>query len=142
MKSLLLFIALLSALTLSSSLSTSATSAANAPRKERALTKFNQPVQLMDKTLSGEYLFVHDDAAMARGDACTYIYKGQTENLNNLVVSFHCFPAQRAKAAYFSVRSVMTLVGTREISEFQFAGSTEAHVVPSSPHSAHIAITN
>lgn len=142
MKSLLLFIALLSVITLSSSLTPSVNSAANAPRRERALTKFNQPVQLMDKTLSGEYLFVHDEAAMARGEACTYVYKGQSENLNNLVVSFHCLPAQRTKAAYFSVRSVLTLAGIREISEFQFAGSTEAHVVPSSPHSAHVAIVN
>ena len=80
MKSFLLFIALLCAVTLSSSSAPSVTNAANAAKKERAVMKFNQPVKLMGVTLKGEYLFVHDDEAMARGEACTFVYKGRRRN--------------------------------------------------------------
>ena len=142
MKSLLLFIAILCVVTLSSSLSPSVSNAANAARKERAVIKFDQPVQLLGVTLKGEYLFVHNDAAMAAGEACTFVYRGQAENVKNLVISFHCTPAERAKAANFIVRSLITSPGHYEIREFQFAGSTEAHLVPSSQHVGHMTIAN
>lgn len=142
MKSLLLFIALLCAVTLSSSLTPSVSKAANSARTERAVVKFDQPVQLLSVTLKGEYLFVHNDEAMVRGEACTFIYKGQAENANNLVISFHCIPAERVKAANFTVRSSLTSSGINEIKEYQFAGSTEAHLVPLSPHAMHMTIAN
>jgi hypothetical protein len=72
----------------------------------------------------------------------TVVYKGQAENVNNLVISFHCIPAERATAAYFTVRSSPTLAGHYELREFQFAGSTEAHLVPSSQHTGHVTISN
>jgi hypothetical protein len=130
MKSFLLFIALLCAVTLSSSSAPSVTNAANAAKKERAVMTFNQPVKLMGVTLKGEYLFVHDDEAMARGEACTFVYKGNAEIPAKLVVSFHCVPAARAKVANFTVRTLLTSPGQYELSEFQFGGSSEAHVVP------------
>jgi hypothetical protein len=131
MKSFLLFIALLCAVTLSSSSTPSVTNAANAPKKERAVMTFNQPVKLMGVMLKpGEYLFVHDDAAMARGEACTFVYRGDAEIPNKLVISFHCTPAERAKVSGFTVRTLLASPGQYEISEFQFGGSTEAHLVP------------
>jgi hypothetical protein len=130
MKSFLLFIALLCAVTLSSGSAPSVANAANAAKKERAVMKFTQPVKLMGVTLMGEYLFVHDDEAMARGQACTFVYKGVAENPNKLVVSFHCTPAERTKVDNFTVRTMMTAPGQNELKEFQFAGSTEAHLVP------------
>jgi hypothetical protein len=130
MKSVLLFIALLCAVTLSSSLTPSAARAITMAKKDRAVMKFNEPVVLMGATLQGEYLFVHDDAAMARGEACTFVYKGNAEIQNKLVVSFHCTPAARARAAGFTVRTVTISPGLSEIREFQFAGMTEAHLVP------------
>ena len=130
MKSFLLFIALLCAVTLSSSSAPTVANAANAAKKERAVMKFTLPVTLMGKTLNGEYLFVHDDAAMARGEACTFVYKGGAEDANKLVVSFHCTPAERAKVASFTVRTMVASAGQNEVREFQFAGSTEAHLVP------------
>lgn len=130
MKSFLLFIALLCAVTLSSSSAPSVTNAANTVKKDRAVMTFTQPVKLMGVTLLGQYLFVHDDAAMARGEACTFVYRGVAESPDKLVVSFHCTPAERAKAASFTVRTVLTAPGQSELREFQFAGSTEAHLVP------------
>ena len=78
MKSLLLFVTLVCAVVLTS------TSFANdkspAARKQKATAQFNQPVVVQGVTLKGEYLFVHDDAAMARGEACTRIYKGNARS--------------------------------------------------------------
>jgi len=131
MKSLLLFIAILCAVTLSSSSTPSVTNAANPDKKERATMKFNQPVKLMGLTLkAGEYLFVHDDEAMARGEACTSVYKGNAEVPDKLVVAFHCTPVPRAKVASFTVRTLLTSPEQYEVREFQFAGSTESHLVP------------
>jgi hypothetical protein len=140
MKSSLLFIALLCALTLSSSLAPSVSNAANAAKKERAVMRFDKPVDLMGITLKGEYLFVHEDEAMARGEACTFVYKGNVEALDKLVVAFHCTPAARAKVGHFTVRTFLTPTGQDELREFQFAGSSEAHVVPVSQHAAHLNI--
>jgi hypothetical protein len=140
MKSFLLFIALLCAVALSSSSAISVTNAANAAKKERAVMKFDQPVKLMGVTLKGEYLFVHDDEAMARGEACTFVYKGFAEIPKKLVVSFHCTPAARGKVDNFTVRSLLTSPGQYELREFQFSGSTEAHLVPVTQHEAHVTI--
>jgi len=142
MKSFLLFFALLGALIVSSSLTLPGTSAADKAKKEQAVFTFNQPVKVMDVTLKGEYLFVHDDAAMARGEACTYIYKGLNANAPKLATSFHCVPALRDKAEYFIVRTELTSPGTYELKEFQFAGSTEAHMVPINLDMGHVHIAN
>jgi hypothetical protein len=130
MKSFLLFTALLCAVMLSTSSAPSVTNAANAARQERAVMKFNQPVKLMGLTLKGEYLIVHDDAAMARGEACTFVYKGVAEIPDKLVVAFHCTPVERARVANFTVRTLLSPSGENELREFQFAGSTESHLVP------------
>jgi len=140
MKSFLLFIALLFAVTLSSSSAPSVTNAANTTKKEQAAMNFDQPVELLGVTLKGEYLFVHDDQTMAHGQACTFVYKGLAEVPKNLVVSFHCLPAARGKVAHFTVRTVLTAPGQYELREFQFAGSTEAHLVPFSQPIAHLNI--
>ena len=138
MKSFLLFTALLCAVTLSSTLAPSVTTAANAAKKERAVTFFSEPVTLMGVTLKGEYLFVHDDEAMARGEACTYVYKGLADVPDKLVASFHCRPAMRAKVARFTVRTSLTAPGQYPLKEFQFAGSIEAHRVPLNPHEGYV----
>ena len=140
MKSFLLFIAVLGALTLTSTLTPPVTSAANVPKKERAVMKFNDPVKLMGVTLKGQYLFVHDDAAMARGEACTYVYEGTAEIHDRLVASFHCRPAIRARVDNFTVRTELTPSGEYELKEYQFAGNVEAHRVPSNPHVGHVTI--
>ena len=137
MKRFLLFVALLCAVILSSSFTPSVTTAANDAGKEQGVAIFNNPVTLMGVTLKGEYLFVHNDKAMARGEACTLVYKGRAEIVSKLVVSFHCTPAARAKVANFTVRSLLTSPGQYKVNEVQFAGSTEAHVAPSIPHTAH-----
>ena len=129
MKSLLLLFALLFAVALSSS-SAVVSKASNPAKKQKAVAQFNEPVRLQGVLLQGQYLFVHDDAAMARGEACTFVYKGDAEIASKLVVSFHCTPVQRQKVSSFVLRTEQVTPGVNELREFQFSGSTEAHVVP------------
>jgi hypothetical protein len=130
MKRFFLFVGLLCTVMLISSPLPSITSASEGTKKQRAEFRFDQPVNLMGVTLKGNYLFVHDDVAMARGDACTYVYKGNADVREKLVISFHCQPKERGKASHFTVRTRQTPAGLFELTEFQFAGSTESHLVP------------
>jgi hypothetical protein len=70
---------------------------------------------------------------MAKGEDCTAIYKLDSGKRGQPVVTFHCVPVVRDKVTSFRVRT--TLVSTEpllyELQEYQFAGSTEAHQVPS-----------
>jgi hypothetical protein len=139
-RSFLLFAAILLVVTLASTSTPPVTNAANA-NKDRAVTKFNHPVTLMNVQLKGIYLFVHDDAAMARGEACTFVYEGLNEIPKNLVISFHCMPVVRERVENFTVRTSLVAPGQFELREFQFADSTEAHLVPVNQHAAHVTIT-
>jgi hypothetical protein len=130
MKSIAFFLMVLGALIIGSM--SWATKAANEGGKQSAIAHFDRPVVLQGVTLKGEYLFVHDDAAMKRGEACTFVYEGNAPVRSKLVVSFHCNPVQRTKANHFILRSVETSPGITELKEFQFAGDTEGHAVPTS----------
>ena len=130
MKSVAFFVIVLCALIIGSV--SWETKASNTARKQSAVTTFNRAVVLHGVTLKGEYLFVHDDAAMQRGEACTYVYEGNAPIPKKLVVSFHCVPVQRMKAKNFILRSIETSPGVLELQEYQFAGDTEGHAVPTS----------
>ena len=99
---------------------------AEAKKNERATVEFTQSVKLLNVVLRGEYLVVHDEALMAKGEACTYLY----DRAGKLVVSFHCTPVERPKSDRFRVVTRrLDPSGISEIVEIQFAGSTEAHQV-------------
>jgi hypothetical protein len=100
---------------------------AEAKNNDRATVEFTQTVKLLNVVLKGEYLVVHDEALMAKGEACTYLY----DRKGNLVVSFHCTPVERPKADRFRVVTRrLDPSGLSEIIEIQFAGTTEAHQLP------------
>ena len=130
MKSLLLMVALLFAVALSSSSSVASQSQMKM-KKQRAVMTFTTPVKLQGVMLKGEYLFVHDDAAMARGEACTFVYKGTVESASKLVAKFVCTPVQRMKVGSFTVRT-NDVAGVSVLTEYQFEGETESHGVPAS----------
>ncbi|MEK6288432.1 MAG: hypothetical protein AABO57_22165 [Acidobacteriota bacterium] len=99
------------------------------PKKvERERIEFNQQVKLLNVFLKGEYFITHDEDKMAKGEDCTYIYDAK----GKLVVSFHCTPVERPKADRFRVVTARSIItnGPAEVREIQFAGSTEAHLVP------------
>ncbi len=95
---------------------------------ERATVEFTDTVKLKGVFLKGEYLVVHDDEKMAKGEDCSYFY----DRSGRLVVSFHCIPVERPKTKSFRIVTVRSSGGNlpAEILEIQFPGSTEAHQVP------------
>jgi hypothetical protein len=95
---------------------------------DREAVKFDEPVKLLDVILKGEYLFVHDEEKMSRGEACTYVYKYTDGKQGELVASFHCIPVEREKANNFTI-TVTTMPGMAllELTEFKFTGSVEGH---------------
>lgn len=128
MKRSLLFMLMVFALILSSSLLV-ATGKSDAAKRQTATVVFNEPVKLLNVVLKGEYLIVHDDELMARGEACTYVYS--LKGGKTLVASFHCTPVPRAEVKNFTVRTGrVSPEAMSEFREFQFGGSTESHLVP------------
>jgi len=99
---------------------------ANTEVKKTATVRFNEKVKLVNVILKGEYTFVHDDAKMALGEDCTCVY----DRAGKLVVSFHCIPVERKKATSFRIATARLTNDLIELSEYQFAGDTEAHRVP------------
>lgn len=140
MKTLVLFSVVLCALIFGSVSWKSA--AASDVQKRRAVAEFPNPVTVQGIVLKGKYLFVHDDAAMKRGEACTYIYKGEAAVRDNLVTSFHCIHVERTKANNFIWRSREIAPGLVELLEFQFNGETAAHRVPISGIVAVVPVVN
>jgi hypothetical protein len=110
----------------------SPTGATQATNRETALVDFPQQVKLLGVFLKGEYLIVHDDASMAQGGDCTFVYSRREGQPDKLVASFHCTPVARNNADHFVVRTARLsgLIETPEIREIQFAGSNEGHQVP------------
>jgi hypothetical protein len=103
-----------------------------APHRHSAVVEFTETVKLQNVLLRGQYLIIHDEELMARGEPCTYIYHGDRPDPAKLVISFHCIPVERDKAEGFKV-TLSHHSGAYEIpevKEYQFAGSTEGHQVP------------
>ena len=131
MRRLLLSILMLGVVALSGT-ALSPTGETQAPQKEVALVEFQDQVKLLGVFLRGQYLIVHDHERMARGEVCTYVYGRKAGQPDKLVASFHCIPVTRKKAEHFTVRTsrISNLIPIPEVLELQFAGSSEAHQVP------------
>jgi hypothetical protein len=108
-------------------------SRASAPRVEKAVVEFPQQVKLLDVFLKGSYLFVHDEDKMAKGEACSSIYEYIDGKQGKLMTTFHCVPVTRERAKNFTVRTTRpgaNFLDLIEVTEYQFAGSTEGHQIP------------
>lgn len=105
--------------------------AGKSPR-ERAVVEFNENTKLMGVILKGEYVFVHDEERMAKGEPCSYVYKSRNGREGELVTSFHCQHMERTLAKNFVTRIVKRNIPNElpELQEFQFAGSAAGHRVP------------
>jgi GTP-dependent phosphoenolpyruvate carboxykinase len=108
------------------------TSKAETQRRESAVVEFPETVRLYGVFLRGEYVIVHDEERMARGEPCTYIYRSKNGVEGELITSFHCEHVDRAKVKEFTVRlrGRHTPYDIPEVQELQFAGSTAGHRVP------------
>jgi len=140
MKTLVFFSVVLCAL-MFGSVSWKGTAASDSPKRQ-AVAEFRQPTTVYGVVLKGKYLFVHDDASMARGNACTFIYEGVAAVPDKLVTSFHCVHIERAKVKSFVLRTREAAHGMFELQEFQFGGETAAHGVPLPMNTAVVPIAN
>ena len=104
-----------------------------APARQWAVVHLSEPTLIGETIVQGPVLFVHDDARMARGEPCTTVLlfeptKGPTEE----IASFHCIPTPRRVVGQFTMRTRpnVSLGFGCVLTEYQFAGESEAHGVP------------
>lgn len=99
------------------------------PAVQTLAVTFVNPVRVGGAVLMGRYVIEHDDARMARGEPCTYIYNADDRRVP--VVTFHCTHLERPAA---NEGTVVLRPGAQyplqELREFQFAGDDAAHGVP------------
>ena len=101
------------------------------PTRRWAVVNFTAPVQLDDQFLMGQYLIVHDDVKMARGEACTSVYRfDPARGPREAVISFHCVPSQRTACDQTTLTLRERPLDIPKLLEYQFAGDSEVHGVP------------
>jgi hypothetical protein len=102
------------------------------PQREEAVVEFTELVKLQGVLLRGEYMIFHDDAKMAEGEPCLYIYTMKAGKRDQLVIALHCEPVEREKAKQFNVLLTprYSAYMVREVREIQFAGFAKAHRIP------------
>ena len=103
-------------------------------KRQEAVTYLAEPTLVGSTVVQGPVLFTHDDAKMAAGGPCTTVYlfqpgKGPAEE----IASFHCIPTRRKAVDKFTIttRPNTELGFGCVLTEYQFAGDTEGHGVPS-----------
>jgi hypothetical protein len=102
-----------------------------APAVKWAAVNLTDTTMIAGAFVSGPVVFVHDDERMARGEPCTSVHryepgKGAGEEL----VAFHCTP-RWGKAPGKFTKAVTTRPDRPPVmTEYQFAGDEEAHLVP------------
>jgi len=104
-----------------------------APTRQWAVTWLSKPTLVGGTIVQGPVMFVHDEIAMQRGEPCTRVYLfepkgGPTEQ----VAAFHCIPIKRHAPRAFTIttRPNSEIGYGCVLTEYQFAGDTEAHGVP------------
>ena len=103
-----------------------------APGQQSAIVSFEHPTWVASQMLIGTYVIVHDENKMTRGEPCTALYRvGARARPLEEVVSFHCIPRERKVVSRFTTTvSVDPVLGIDTLSEYQFAGDSEGHGVP------------
>lgn len=111
------------------------TGSAADPVLKWAIVNLTETTSIAGSFVSGPVIFVHDDAKMTRGEPCTGVHrfvpgKGPAEE----IVSFHCKPRWGAAPERFTAATNRQPSGPPLLTEYQFAGDTEAHGVPTKSH--------
>jgi hypothetical protein len=97
------------------------------PARQLTSIWFKQPVRFGNKILQGHYVIEHDNDRMARGEPCTHIYA--FDDRTTPVVTFHCTHIERGRTTE-NIAVLATKGDYKVMTEFQFAGETAAHGVP------------
>ena len=101
------------------------------PAVKWAAVNLKDTTLIAGKFVYGPVVFVHDDARMARGEPCTSVHrfepgKGAGEEL----VAFHCTPRWGKAPGKFTQATTRRPDGPPVMTEYQFAGDEEAHLIP------------
>ena len=117
-----------------------ATTGGTLATRQWAVVYISEPTLIGSTIVQGPVLFSHDDARMARGEPCTSVrlFDPKTGPAEELA-SFHCIPMSRAIVRKFTLRTRPNrdLGFGRVLTEYQFAGDSEGHGVPTSAPLAH-----
>ena len=109
-----------------------ATTAAT-PRVKWAAVNLKDTTMIAGAFVSGPVVFVHDDDRMARGEPCTTVHRFVPgKGLGEEIVGFHCKPRWTSAPARFTAATTTRPDGHPILTEYQFAGDEEAHIVPTS----------
>ncbi len=109
-----------------------ASNGSHASPRQWSVVNFADPVVVRGHVLMGEYLVVHDDARMERGEPCTSIYRfDPAKGPQALELEFVCQPEQSpvCERTTFTVQRDPVL-GVNKVTNYQFAGDSELHGVP------------
>ena len=103
-----------------------------APKKQWEIVNFASPVKVNGNLLAGQYLIVHDETKMARGEPCTTFYQFDPgKGPQKAEVAFMCRPTQRTICDKTTLSVAYDpVLGVDKVVEFQFAGDTEGHGIP------------
>jgi hypothetical protein len=108
------------------------TAAAVSSRKV-GVFNFTRPTMIAGAVVLGHTVIVHDEEKMARGEACTTVYHYDRKAVTRQgreIVSFHCRPTARPLTRKALVTSEQSTSGFYEVREYQLAGESEGHIVP------------
>lgn len=92
--------------------------------------QFDRPTLIAGVGVEGDVIIVHDADRMAKGEACTTVYRSDRGRRGKMLVEFMCQPVARAAAPQFRVRCRTLSVNQDRLTEYQFEDDTEAHGVP------------
>lgn len=102
------------------------------PAVKWAAVNLKDTTLIAGKFVSGPVVFVHDDARMARGEPCTTVHRFEPgKGAGEEIVAFHCKPRWGKAPARFTAATTSRPDGPPMLTEYQFAGDEEAHIVPS-----------
>jgi hypothetical protein len=103
-----------------------------APALRASVVRFTKPTIVAGAAVLGPVVFEHDDARMARGEACTKVYQYDVKHNSrgNVIVEFHCTPKARPMATKFEATMIKSPMGPDRVIEFQLEGEIEGHGVP------------
>jgi hypothetical protein len=107
--------------------------------RQTATVYLTEPTMIGTTLVHGPVVFTHDDAKMARGEPCTTVYIEPGNGAADEVASFHCIPIPRKVVDVFTIttRPNKALGYGCVLTEYQFAGDSEGHGVPSPIVYAH-----
>ena len=99
------------------------------PEVQTLVVTFREPVRVTGAILMGRYVIQHDDARMARGEPCTYIFEAAERRMP--LITFHCTHLERqpSETAIVVLRPGKDS-GMKQLAEFQFAGDDASHGAP------------